>query len=281
VESLKFIALTFAITWTAFIAVAVAIPVDTPAGGALVLLGTYAPGIVAVALTASTGGRAGLRALLEPILRANVAARYYLFAVSYMAAIKLAAAVLHRALLGTWPRFGTEDLLLMPISIVLSTPFQAGEEIGWRGFALPRLLARFGLAGASLLLGAVWALWHLPQFFIAGGDTYHQSFFVWALQVIALSVAFAWLYTRTGGSLLLVMLLHSAINNSKDIVPSGATDPPGVFSLAASPVAWLTAGLLWLTAAFLLARAGRSAATGSRPVTSASSPSARNEPALS
>jgi membrane protease YdiL (CAAX protease family) len=237
-----------------FITVAVSVPAGTPAGGAMVLLGAYAPGLVAVALTAWTEGPAGVRALLGRILRVQVPARYYVFAVSYMAAIKIAAALLHRALLGGWPRFATEDLLLIPVSILLSTPFQAGEEVGWRGYALPKLMARFGLARASLLLGAIWAAWHLPQFFIAAADTYHQSFPVWALQVIALSVALAWLYARSGGSLLLVMLLHAGINNSKDIVPSGVTEAPGVFSLGASPVGWLTLGLLWVCAAFMLAR---------------------------
>src|SRR5688572_9970964 len=234
---LIFFALAFAITWTLFITVAVAVPAGTSAGVALALLGTYSPGIVAIALTAWTEGRAGLRALLGRILHVHVPARYYLFAVSYMAAMKIAAALLHRAFLDAWPRFGTDDLLLLPAAIVFSTPFQAGEEVGWRGYALPRLTARFGLAGASLVLGAIWAVWHLPQFFIAAADTYRQSFPVWAMQVIALSVAFAWLYARSGGSLLLVMLLHAAINNTKDIVPSGGTEAPGVFGLGASPVA--------------------------------------------
>ena len=116
---------------------------------------------------------------------------------------------------------------------------QAGEEIGWRGFALPRLADRVGLRLASLLLGVIWALWHLPQFYIADADTYHQPFIVWALQVVAMSVAFAWLYAKSGGSLLVVMLMHSAINNSKDIVVSGATIAPGVFSLHAPLLAWL------------------------------------------
>ena len=246
--------------WTAFITVAVAVPAGTPAGTLLILLGTYSPGLVAIALTARTEGQAGLGALLGRILHANVPARYYAFAVSYMAAIKIAAALLHRVLLGTWPRFGVDELMLMPFAIVISTPFQAGEEIGWRGYALPRLTTRFGLAGASLLLGAIWAVWHLPQFYIAGGDTYQQSFPVWAVQVVALSVAFAWLYARSGGSLLLVMLFHSAINNTKGIVPSGVSEPPGVFSLGASPMSWLTMALLWLCAVVMLVTGGLGAA---------------------
>src|SRR5438045_7892958 len=98
--------------------------------------------------------------------------------------------------------------------IALSTPFQAGEELGWRGFALPRLGARLGLARASLLLGLAWALWHLPLFFVRDADTFGQSFVVYAVQVVAISVAMALLYVRTDGGLFLPMLFHSAVNNT-------------------------------------------------------------------
>jgi membrane protease YdiL (CAAX protease family) len=178
----------------------------------------------------------------------------YVLAVSYIAVIEIAAAALHRLIAGTWPPFGPGSIALIPVSIAFSTPFQAGEEIGWRGFALPRLADRFGLPIASLMLGLIWAIWHLPQFYVAGADSYHQSFIVWAAQVVAMSVAFAWAYAKSGGSLLLVMLMHAAVNNSKDIVLSGASVPPGVFSVNAPLVAWLSLGLLWLTAAYFLVR---------------------------
>jgi len=214
----------------------------------------YSPAVAAIALTAWQGGAGAVRRLLERVLIAGVPARYYAFAIFYMSAIKLTAALLHRVLLGGWPAFNTDVLWVAPLSVAVSLPFQAGEEIGWRGYALPRLAARLGLANASLLLGAIWALWHLPQFYIAGADTYHQSFVVWSLQVVAMSVAFAWLYARTGGSLLLVMLLHSAINNTKDIVPSGVSTPPGVFALNASAVSWLALLLMTTVAVTLLTR---------------------------
>src|SRR5207244_10159477 len=99
---------------------------------------------------------------------------------------------------------------------------------------------RFVLVRASLLFGLTLSSWHLPQFFIPEADTYGQSFFVYALQVTGLSVAMAWLYARTNGSLLLVMLLHSAVNNSKDIVPSAVPGAMSTFGLSASLVAWLT-----------------------------------------
>jgi membrane protease YdiL (CAAX protease family) len=174
-----------------------------------------------------------------------------------MPAIKLSAALLHRVVTGQWPRFGPEPWYLMAGAIAVSTWVQAGEEIGWRGYALPRLSNRFGLGAASIILGIIWACWHVPFFFIRASDTLGQSFPLYLLQVTALSVAIAWLYWRTNGSLLLVMLMHAAVNNTKDIVSSvvpGATNP---FAFSSSLVAWLTVALLWLCAGYFLIRMGK------------------------
>ncbi|MBI4520042.1 MAG: CPBP family intramembrane metalloprotease [Gemmatimonadetes bacterium] len=205
-------------------------------------------------LTALTEGSTGVRSLLARIVQGQVAARWYLFAVAYLPAVKLTVALVHRVATGEWPPFGNEAWYLIPLAIAYSTPLQAGEEIGWRGYALPRLAARSGLARASILLGLIWGCWHLPQFFIPEADTYGQSFFVFVLQVTALSVAMAWLYAHTQGSLLLVMLMHAAVNNSKDIVPSAGPGATSTFGLSASLVAWLTLALLWVCAAYFLAR---------------------------
>ena len=249
----KFFVLTYALMWACFISVAVTgIPIYAPLGGALVLLGTFAPSLVALWLTARTEGDSGVRALLGGVLKWQVPARWYLFALAYIPAIKLTAALIHRLATGAWPRFGDDPWYFILGAIAVSTPFQAGEEIGWRGYALPRLAARFGLARASILLGLIWGFWHLPQFFIPEADTYQQSLVVYVLQVTALSVAMAWLYARTNGSLLLVMLLHAAVNNAKDIVPSALPGASNPFALSASLVAWLTVTLLWICAAYFL-----------------------------
>ena len=258
----RFFVLTYALTWACFIPVAVAeIPIYSPLGGVLLLLGTFAPSLVALWLTSRTEGDSGVRALLGGVLKWRVAARWYLFALAFIPAIKLTAALVHRVATGAWPRFGDDPWYLILGGIAVSTPFQAGEEIGWRGYALPRLAARFGLGRASILLGLIWASWHLPQFFIPEVDTYGQSFFVFVLQVTALSVAMAWLYARTEGSLLLVMLLHAAVNNAKDIVPSALLGATSIFGLSASFVAWLTVALLWICAGYFLTTMRRQAET--------------------
>ena len=244
----KFFLLAYAIAWTFFIA---AIFTGRPA---VFVPGIFAPVIVALWLTARAEGWPGARALLRRVLLWRAGWQLYAFAIGYMAAIKLAVALAYRLARGAWPHFGNTAWYVMVAAIVISTPFQAGEEIGWRGYALPRLAARFGFANASILLGVIWACWHLPQFFVTGADTLGQSFPLFLIEVTALSVALAWLYVRTNGSLLLTMLMHSAVNQTKDIVPSavaGATNP---FALSTSLVAWLTAALLWICAGYFLVR---------------------------
>ena len=94
----------------------------------------------------------------------------------------------------------------------------------------------------------------MPFFFIPAGDIYGQSFPLYLLQVTAVSVAMAWLYWRTGGSLLLVMLFHAAVNNTKDIVPSAVPGATNSLSFNASLVGWLTVALLWICAVCFLVR---------------------------
>ncbi len=258
---LKFFSLTYIVSWILWIAAAAILRVATPQhsaflaiSGFLYLVGVFAPALVALALTARADGRKGTLTLLRRTVKWSVGARWYVFAVGYMAAIKLAVALLLRIATGAWPAFGLEPVYITAIAIPLSTPVQAGEEIGWRGYALPRLSARLGLSSASIALGVIWACWHLPFFFISGTDKSGQSFPVYLLGVTALSVAMAWLYWRTNGSLLLTMLMHAAVNNTKDIVPSAVSAATNAFSLSSSRVAWLSVVILWICAAYSLVR---------------------------
>jgi membrane protease YdiL (CAAX protease family) len=253
-QVLYFFATTYVVTWAFFIG---AKPMGSGLRVAMILIGSLAPSLVAIGLTALTSGRQGVKELLGRLLKWRVRLRWYAFALGYMAAVKLAVAVLFRLTEGRWPHFGAHSiptiLILIIVAGIIGGPL--GEEIGWRGYALPRLTERFGLAPASLLLGLVWSFWHLALFFLSvGGDQFGQSFPTYLLQVTALSVAIAWLMGNTGGSLLLAVLMHSAINQTKDLVPSKVAGAHHMWALSSSSVAWLTVGVLWLCAAFFLSR---------------------------
>jgi membrane protease YdiL (CAAX protease family) len=132
-----------------------------------------------------------------------------------------------------------------------------GEEIGWRGFALPRLQARRTAFDASVLLGVIWGLWHIPLYFVQGTGQFETlragtdpafaigGFVGWT---IGLSVLFTWLFNQTRGSLLVMMLFHAAVNLSV-FLPAllGST---GIVSL-------LNVAVTWIVALIVTARFGR------------------------
>ncbi len=257
-ELVAFLFLTFALTWIAWIAPALWAPRGFDAifapGGAIFLLGVFVPGIVAIALTAKHEGRAGVARLLSHIGRWDVGARWYLFAITYMATNRLLAAVVHRVVTGAWPAFGDTPVVLLLGALLISTWTQAGEEIGWRGYALPRMTRSLGLGGASVVIGVIWAVWHLPLFFIADAGTTGQSFPIYLLGVTGLSVIMGWLYWKTGGSLLLVMLMHASVNNSVGLVPGVVPGATNQWSFNGSIVSWASVSISLLVAAILLPR---------------------------
>jgi membrane protease YdiL (CAAX protease family) len=259
--------LTFILSWTFWFAAAAMMRASAAPGVAsvLVYLGIFSPALVAVGMTLRTEGWQGVRALVARLFRWRVGLRWYVFAIGFMAAVKLTTALVHRAVFGQWPVFGVTPVLVMLAATLVSVLIlgQAGEELGWRGFALPRLAARLGLGWASVVLGVIWAAWHLPIFVaFPSADKYGESFPLYLAQVVALSVAIAWLWWRTNGSLLLTMLIHAAINNTKDIVPSVNIGATNVWALSASRPAWITVVVLWLCAvAFLFDMRARSRST--------------------
>lgn len=234
----RFFVLTYAASWGCF-GLALAFPaVRQP----VFLLGVFAPALVALALTARRDGRPGVDALLGRLALWNVGARWYVFAVGFFVAVKLAVALTTFALTRAWPPFGPEPWAVIAAAIVLSWPVQAGEELGWRGYALPRLGATLGLGPGSVVLGIVWATWHLPTFFFAGaGESYGASFPLYVAGVTALSVAIGWLFAHTNGSVLLAMLMHSAVNQVHAVIGGRLAAP-------------LTVAVLWIAAAYFLVR---------------------------
>jgi membrane protease YdiL (CAAX protease family) len=89
-----------------------------------------------------------------------------------------------------------------------------GEELGWRGYALPRLLQRFSPLAASLILGVIWGVWHLPSFFVSSLVQSSLAIPVFLFGALCMSILATWLYLHTGGSVLITVLFHLAFNAS-------------------------------------------------------------------
>jgi len=102
-------------------------------------------------------------------------------------------------------------ILLQALSIFFIGPFP--EELGWRGYVLDRLQAKWNALGSSLILGVVWALWHLPLFFIRDTYQYNQGawsewFWLFMIGIIPLAVIFTWIFNNTRRSTLAIILFH-------------------------------------------------------------------------
>jgi membrane protease YdiL (CAAX protease family) len=155
-------------------------------------------------------GRAGLRELLSRITRWRVGPGWY--AVALLAPIPFFLAVVYVNVLWgapapTMAQLGTWGSLAVLLGGFLINPFGgAWEELGWRGYALPRLQERFSPLTASLILGVLWAAWHGPMF-ITGLIPWPM-----ALAILAMSVVFSWLFNHTSGSVLIAFLFHAAFD---------------------------------------------------------------------
>jgi membrane protease YdiL (CAAX protease family) len=177
----------------------------------LCYLAGYGPSIAGLIMVGRLEGLAGLKRLLARALPTMAGLPWYLAVIAGFVAVNLAAGrAVDPGILARLPRWD-HFLWMLPFTLVTDTG-PIGEEFGWRGFALPFLLRRRTPFAAAVILGAVWAFWHLPAFFIPTLTQYQLSFFVFAPNSIALSVITTWLYRRTGGDMLLMILAHLMAN---------------------------------------------------------------------
>jgi uncharacterized protein len=145
-------------------------------------------------------------------------------------------------------------MLLSFFLVILTLTDGLGEELSWRGFALPRLLSRHNALAASLILGVLWALWHLPLVWTEGSAMYLQPVWLLLVDIPAKAVLYTWVFLRTRGSVLLAVLLH------------GATNPfvvsPGLSSSGDLTVLLLAAGAKWVLVLVVVVVAGPQLARG-------------------
>jgi membrane protease YdiL (CAAX protease family) len=176
-----------------------------PAG---IALWTLVP--VTVTATALTGGRAGLADLARRLVRWRVPARWYAVAVGVPVALAAAATGIGAIASGS-AHLGETLALPAAVSYLLYGIglFLLTEEAAWRGFALPRLLTRRSPLVAALVLGVVWAGWHVPTFLLSSESDSAIPYGGFAVMTVATSVITAWLYLRSGGSVLLCALFHA------------------------------------------------------------------------
>lgn len=189
---------------------------------------------------ALAGGWPAVRDVLLRMIRWRVAPRWYAFAVLTVPVIA-AAAVLIGAVVGAPANAEAASALGIAGALAFNAwMWLLTEEPAWRGFALPRLEQRMRPLSAALLLGVLWAVWHLPLWFVPGSFQSSLPFAGFLLSTVATSVLITWVFDRARGSVLIAALFHAVAD-----VTIGAT---GVMTSGAV-LFWVFVGLQVLAAA--------------------------------
>jgi membrane protease YdiL (CAAX protease family) len=185
-------------------------------------LGALSSSLAAIVLVVVEGRKGGLRELLSRFLIWRVGFQWWAVAL-FFAVLPSVAALYLFSLLGGPPVAwsGLPPLYsIFPMFILYTVAAGIGEEFGWRGFLLPRLQTRHNALVSSLIIGVMWAIWHIPLFFLQGTfqhDLQSQGGLLpavlsFSLFVIVSSVWFTWIFNNTRGSVLLAAVMHGASN---------------------------------------------------------------------
>lgn len=226
---------------------------------AILILQAFMPGLAAVIVTGLISGREGIRALFRKLLIVRVGLRWYAFAIFSLGAVSIAAIALHNLFSSSpdipflstkMPVFSSPVELLLNITLLfLFSVLFNSEELGWRGFALPRLQSKYNALTSSLILSVPWLFFHLPLFFKLGSSQADSSFLSYGIGIVATTVLFTWMYNNTRGSLLTAFLLHASSNTWTQIF-SINSDATNHF------LAWMMTGVLVLLAIIVTVASG-------------------------
>lgn len=215
----------------------------------LIFLTVWSPTFLAFAVTAATSGRAGLKDLLARIFRWRFPLRWYLFATLGIAAVALSARFVQAFVTQTaapplfefalWPQFAMAGAALLVLD-----PGPIGEDPGWRGFALPRMLDRYPPTAAALLLGVIWTVWHLPAFLFSGMPQSNLPLGWFCVAMVSVTVLMSWVTIKARGAVIPAILMHWAFNRFSDLNQDGAMYAAVAYTIAAVAVILATRGTL-------------------------------------
>lgn len=228
---ITFFILAYALAW-ALIVLAASISIVF---GFLALFG---PAVAALIVSGVTEGRAGIKDLMRRTVLWRVRPAWYIVAIGLPFLLAVIAVGVYSVLTGTPISINLEQSLGLTLFLAFMV---IGEEIGWRGYALPRLQARNTSLVASLILGTLWAAWHLPNALLPGLGHYVTAFPAFLFYVIGMTVLFTWLANGTRNSVLMAWIFHAAINVSGAYLLIGDSEKQ-----------WLMYGMVYAMTALLV-----------------------------
>jgi uncharacterized protein len=237
-----FICLTFAWSWVLGFIALQAKPSAPAFSAVLSIASGFGPSIAALVTVLCFSGRMGLNTWIKNARNWRVDWRWYAVAFFMPPLVMLLAQGIHWTLGGTVPTspaVGHIPLAITNFALVFLIGGPLGEELGWRSYALPALGSRMGWRMASLVIGVIWGLWHLPWFFTAGTAQSQMPFVVFMFNIIA------------AGSIIPALVVHTSLNafaGILSIIPTAETFRPYA----------LVTGILVAIACWLLLRSARS-----------------------
>jgi membrane protease YdiL (CAAX protease family) len=196
----------------------------TPGLGLIAIAGvlsTFGPLVAAFTVTGFTEGREGARKLWRRFWDVRLPGVWLL--VSFLLPILLI--VLPRLIviplgypLSLW--WASQPLIIL--GWLFNNFTRSGgmsEEFGWRGYALPRLQSSWNALVSSIILGVIWAAWHLPLWFLAGSSQQGSSFWLFLANLVLISVLYTWLVNNGRGSILVAVVFHAVSNTIAQMFP--------------------------------------------------------------
>ena len=228
----KFFILTYAYSWILWLpSVLDGLGLDLPfdvAGYSMVvvIIGAFAPLLAALTLTGLHGSWQGIKSFLRQAFDFHFKPIYLMIAlvlpliihvISHYLALALdldVARTLFPAEISTSP-----VILAIPYFFLMLVIGGGQEEFGWRGYAQEPLQEKIGVIPASLGIGLIWGVWHLPLWFMAGDLHSAYSFLAFVIMTTSISLIYAWLYNASGKKLLVVMVFHAMNNTAAPLIP--------------------------------------------------------------
>lgn len=186
-------------------------------------LAAYAVSAIGIGMTARYDGWPGLSRLGQRLLPWKAGLRWYAIVLGGYGALTFVALQTARWFGAVPSPMPSMEAALVGIALTfVLDPGPVGEEFGWRGFGLPRLLAFRSPLPASLILGAIHTLWHVPLFFIPALAQNAIAFPAFAIGVASIAIIDTWLYLHAGANLLLAILVHVMANYCGGILGADA-----------------------------------------------------------
>lgn len=188
-------------------------------------LAVFGPGIAAFVLTRQASGKEATRALWRRGWTGGYPKKWLIPTLLLMPAMGGLTLLILRLLDQPVPwEYGLSPAMIVPIGLLIWLLGAVPEEYGWRGYALERLLNKYSPLVASMILGFVWGLWHLPLHFISTSTQYVIPIWEYILQTIVLALIYTWIFLGTRGSVLVAGLFHAMGNITGAVIPYWATE---------------------------------------------------------